>query len=186
MKAVYLNNGFGDTEVKKTSIFFKLTVAFVIASVFFALFAVVYVNRTNAKKQSIVPDFVLALDERRYDDALTMYRELHDKVVSVNPDSTQDISFEVSMMNQMEEAVATRVENLENQIRYERYTLGTDDIYFLDSMGELTGFLISDWLNSLCEEFLLGTIEKPSVVFIFNQFISNSLLIALSYFSIEK
>lgn len=174
MKAVYLNNGFGDTEVKKTSIFFKLTVAFVIASVFFALFAVVYVNRTNAKKQSIVPDFVLALDERRYDDALTMYRELHDKVVSVNPDSTQDISFEVSMMNQMEEAVATRVENLENQIRYERYTLGTDDIYFLDSMGELTGFLISDWLNSLCEEFLLGTIEKPSVVFIFNQFTSLS------------
>ena len=43
------------------------------------------------------------------------------------------------------------------------------DVEFLDSMQELTASVVAKRLNALCEQFLLGKIEKPDVTFVFDQ-----------------
>ena len=40
-------------------------------------------------------------------------------------------------------------------------------IRFMNEMQELTSSRLSVWLNDLATEFLLGTIEKPDLIFIF-------------------
>ncbi len=72
-------------------------------------------------------------------------------------------------MTQMENIVFEKAVTIENKIRYERYELKSEDLKFLNGMGEITYSHLSNWLNSLCEDFLLGNIEKPDITFIFNE-----------------
>ena len=50
-----------------------------------------------------------------------------------------------------------------------RYVLTASDISFLDSMSELTSSIVSERLYGICEDFLLGKVEKPVVMFFFGQ-----------------
>lgn len=132
----------------------------------------IYVYNKNQKSVSVIPGFKLAMDEGRYDDALTMYRDLQDKVLSVDPSNTASVQSELNTMNEMEAIVKERFDDLTTVMLSERYALTSSDIVFLSEMHEIVSYFMGDWLNQICEDFLLGKIEKPDAVFIFNQMLS--------------
>lgn len=160
-----------DTSRKPISIVYWLSIGLCIITLLFSLFVFFYINKTQKENESIIPQFKLALEHEEYKVALGMYRELHDEVVSADPGKTDEYEFQISMMNEMEAIVSEKLVTIENKIRFERYNLKSTDLKFLNGMEELTNSQLSNWLNSLCEEFLLGTIEKPDVTFIFNEII---------------
>lgn len=129
----------------------------------------IWIKTTNRQEESVLPDFVTALDQGRYEDALKIYRDVHDRVVAADPEDLESMSQETEVMAQMESEVDSRLQEIESKIRYERYEPSSGDIEFMNEMEELTSARISQWLHDLCEEFLLGTIEKPDIVFIFGQ-----------------
>jgi hypothetical protein len=129
----------------------------------------IWVKNLNKKEESVLPQFVRALDTGDYEEALSIYRSVHDKVVAADPDKTSELQSEIEVMAQMENEVDTRLKTIEEAMRYERYEPTAGDIEFMTEMEELTSSRISQWLHDLCEEFLLGTVEKPDVIFIFDQ-----------------
>ncbi|HOO61298.1 MAG TPA: hypothetical protein PKV44_02600 [Bacillota bacterium] len=129
---------------------------------------VVYSN--NRQLEAVMPEFNSALESHDYEHALSMYRSLQEELLSLDPSATDDMSYELGILNQMEEEIDIRVIAIETNMRDNRATLSADDRAFIEQLGELTGSRFSVWLNSLCEEFLLGTIEKPTLQFIFDQF----------------
>lgn len=129
----------------------------------------IWVKNVNKKEESVLPDFIRALDVGDYDEALSIYRSVHDKVVAADPDEADELQAEIEVMAQMENEVDTRLKTIEEAMRYERYEPTEGDIEFMTEMEELTSSRISQWLHDLCEEFLLGTVEKPDVIFIFDQ-----------------
>lgn len=155
---------------QKVSAFHRIAVCLCAVMLVCCAVVFVYISNYNKDSASIMPSFKKALQDGDYDKALSIYRDIHDTVVSLDPEKDADrYNSEVALMESMESAVSTRVESIENRIRYDRYVPSAADIKFLDGMGELTGSIISDWLQSLCGEFLLGTIEKPDITFIFEQ-----------------
>lgn len=161
-----------DTSRKPVSIVYWLSIGLCLVTLLFSVFVFFYVNKVQKDNESVIPDFKLALERGDYKEALEMYRELHDEVVSADPGKESEYEFQTSMMTEMENIVSEKVVTIENKIRYERYSLKSADLKFLNEMEELTNSQLSNWLNSLCEEFLLGTIEKPDVTFIFNEIIA--------------
>lgn len=131
------------------------------------IFGVLYVN--NAKLSSVLPAFQESLDSREYSKALDMYREIQIAVLSEDPEKASSDSMEKQVMTSMEDLVFSRVYEIELAIRQDRYTPGADDRAFLEQMGELTGARLARWLESLCSEYLLGSIEKPTLEYIFDQ-----------------
>ncbi len=129
----------------------------------------VWINKLHEQKQSVLPEFVAALDAGDYDRALQLYREVHDTVVAADPSEADSVANETQTLSQMEAEVNRRLESIESLIRNERYAPSTADSEFMNELGELTSSQISGWLHDLCVEFLLGTIEKPDIIFIFNQ-----------------
>ena len=129
----------------------------------------IFVSNSNERIARIMPKFESALEKRDYALALSMYRDINDVIINRDPGDTTDASDEYEILNQMEMQVNERVSSIENKIRYERYTPSKDDIAFLEGLGELTGARMTIWLTDLCEEFLLGTIEKPTLTFIFQK-----------------
>ena len=150
---------------KPVSFMYRLSIGMCIAVLLFSVVVFVYINRSKESEASIIPSFETALNEGRYDDALSMYRELHDNV-AVTPEEQEK---NAALMTQMEKIVFEKAVTIENKIRYERYELKSEDLKFLNGMGEITYSHLSNWLNSLCEDFLLGNIEKPDITFIFNE-----------------
>lgn len=141
-----------------------------IAMIIAMLSVLLWINSSLKIESGVVPDFQLAIDEARYSDALDIYRSVHDIVVAsddsgLSEDSALQIQRE--QMGQMEEIVNARLLSIEEQMRNSRYTPSTGDLRFMNEMGELTSSQISMWLNDLSTEFLLGTIEKPDLIFIF-------------------
>ena len=128
-----------------------------------------WVKKVNRREESVLPLFIQALDTGDYSEALSIYRSVHDKVVAADPDKTQELQSEIEVMAQMENEVDSRLKTIEEAMRYERYEPSSSDIEFMTEMEELTSSRISQWLHDLCEEFLLGTVEKPDVIFIFDQ-----------------
>ena len=147
-----------------------LLLSVVIFVVSIGVMVVVY-NR-NQKSVSVIPGFKLAMDEGRYDDALEMYRNLQDKVLAVDPSNTDSVQGDINTMKEMEAVVKERFDDLTSVMLSERYALTTSDIVFLSDMHEIVSYFMGDWLNKICEDFLLGKIEKPDAVFIFNQMLS--------------
>ena len=134
-------------------------------SILFSIFVFFFIDKSKESEASIIPAFETALNEGRYADALEMYRSIHDAGVSADKISDAD----AEALKKMESLVYEKAVTIENKIRFERYNLKGDDLKFLNGMGEITYSHLSNWLNSLCEDFLLGNIEKPDITFIFNE-----------------
>ncbi|MBO4637795.1 MAG: hypothetical protein J5685_11690 [Clostridiales bacterium] len=158
---------FGDKGKKRSG----HRIAFVICVVFLVLTVgiMIYLKHSEDSKESALTEFEVMLDTGDYDGALALYREMHDQVVSAPDVNAENVALSSRTMAQMELAVHGRVSSIEDKLRNERYQLMQSDIDFLNEMGELTASQLSDWLRSLCEEFLLGQIEKPDIIFIFDQ-----------------
>lgn len=171
MKGTLFDKYYDVDKKKSKGILYWLSVFMCVAMLIFAVVTFVYVDQYKKNSESVIPQFQEFLDNGEYSEALAMYRELHATVVSVDPDEEESVAHEISMMDEMELIVSTRVEDIQNRVRTTRATLTTTEIHFLNEMEELTGSLVSNYLTSLCEEFLLGTIEKPDIVFVFEQFI---------------
>lgn len=127
------------------------------------------IGRKNAYEMDTVPSFEKAIDEGRYTDALSIYRGIQDEVLKASPDDQESNAFRIKMLSDMEFIVKDRVDTLCNRIISNRYVLTASDINFLDSMRELTSSVVSDRLYGICEEFLLGKVEKPVVMYFFEQ-----------------
>lgn len=134
------------------------------------LVSLIFINDINLKREETAyPAFQEALDAGDYEKALSIYRELHDRVVAADDGSTDLYDRDREVMAQMEELVNSKLSMIEQKVREERYELSNGDILFMNEMEELTSSQITGWLSDLCEEFLLGSIEKPDVIFIFDQ-----------------
>lgn len=171
MKGTLFDKYYDVDKKKSKGILYWSSILMCVAMLIFAVVTFVYVDQYKKNSESVIPQFQEFLDNGEYSEALAMYRELHATVVSVDPDEEESVVHEISMMDEMELIVSTRVEDIQNRVRTTRATLTTTEIHFLNEMEELTGSLVSNYLTSLCEEFLLGTIEKPDIVFVFEQFI---------------
>lgn len=133
------------------------------------IFSAVVINKVNEEKKSVLGEFIAALDAGDYGEALQLYRGVHDTVVAADPNDQDSVAEETATLSQMEAEVNRRLLIIENMIRNERYAPSQEDSRFMNELGELTSSQISGWLHDLCVEFLLGTIEKPDIIFIFNQ-----------------
>ncbi len=166
------DNIFDNYEKKSVKSAGHLIAAIACLVVIVAMIGVVFwLNQSMEIESGVVPDFVAAMDEGRYTDALNLYRDVHDEVVAADSSSDEEdavLTIRREQMGQMEEIVNTRLLAIEDQIRYTRYTPTTADLRFMNEMQELTSSKLSVWLNDLAVEFLLGTIEKPDLIFIFD------------------
>ncbi len=147
--------------VRNIFMFFYLGVLVVAVVIFGWIYAY------NEQLNSVIPTFQSALDSGRYKAALEMYRDVQAEVISRDPNQSEDTA-EREVLTEMEDIVFTRVDSIENSIRTNRYSPSADDRAFLEQMGELTGSRMTVWLNSLCQEFLLGQIERPTLQFVFD------------------
>jgi len=127
------------------------------------------IGRKNAYEIDTVPNFEKAIDEGRYNDALSIYRGIQDEVLKASPNDQESNEVRVRMLDDMENIVKLRVDSLCDRIIGNRYVLTSSDINFLDSMRELTSSVVSDRLYGICEDFLLGKVEKPVVMYFFEQ-----------------
>ena len=160
---------FGDHPDQTNSLFRKILVAVCLVVLLCAavIFGIIYLN--NARLSKVLPAFEDSLNAHEYDQALTMYRDIQSKVMSEDPNLADKDTSEHQVMQSMEDYVYARVDSIEQSIRTDRYEPSADDRAFLEQMGELTGARMTIWLQSLSREYLLGTIEKPTLEYIFEQ-----------------
>jgi len=128
-----------------------------------------YIEGIKKDEVSAVQSFEEALTEGDYVKALEIYREVQDVVLSAPPEDAEKMVSENEALAEMENIVSIRVDSICNRVRYERYKPSYEDEAFLGGMQELTTSIVSNWLNGLCQEFLLGKIEKPDIIFVFDQ-----------------
>ncbi|MDD4094682.1 MAG: hypothetical protein PHP22_00330 [Oscillospiraceae bacterium] len=151
------------TREKRTVI----TVCLIILVLYSAVLGMIYNN--NTRLSGVLSTFKEALEDRDYNRALEMYRDIHAKIVEVPPEKLSSVEKEKQILLSMESIVDERVRSIEERIRNNRYQPGNDDRAFLEQMKEMTGASLTNWLNDLAEEFLLGTVEKPTLQYIFDQ-----------------
>jgi len=123
----------------------------------------------NDHLTSVMPSFESAIQNRRYSEAIEIYRKVQSDVLLKDPADTTSSEKEQFVLEAMENIVFTRCDVVLNSIREERYSPNADDLAFLEEMGELTGARLSVWLNLACEDFLLGKLERPTLQFILDQ-----------------
>ena len=73
------------------------------------------------------------------------------------------------LLDDMENIVRIRVDSICDHIISSRYVLTASDVNFLNSMSELTSSVVSERMYGISEDFLLGKVEKPVVMFFFEQ-----------------
>lgn len=160
---------FGERPDESGSLFRKILIWICAAALVAAAVVFGWLYIYNRQLSSVLPSFENALENHEYTKALGMYRNVQAKVLGKDPDDTKTDSQEEEVLAEMESIVYARVDSIEASIRSDRYSPAADDRAFLEQMGELSGARLSLWLESLCGEFLLGTIEKPTLEFIFEQ-----------------
>ena len=129
----------------------------------------IFIERSNAYSEDTVPNFEKAIEDGHYTDALEIYRGIQDEVLNASPDNQASNETRIQMLDEMENIVRERVNTICDRIIQNRYVLTASDINFLDSMRELTSSVVSERLYGICEEFLLGKVEKPVVMYFFEQ-----------------
>ena len=146
-------------------------VAAVVCAVALVMLCVVMivVGRKNAYELDTVPNFEKAIDEGRYSEALEIYRGIQDEVLKESPGDLASDDLRIQMLDEMQGIVRVRVDTLCDRIIQNRYVLTVSDINFLNSMMELTSSIVSERLYGICEDFLLGKVEKPVVMYFFEQ-----------------
>ena len=127
------------------------------------------ITTRQEERESTINEFKACMASGDYSGAIVIYRSVQDDVISKSPEDAAKAEYELNMLEQMETIVGERVEKICRNIRYERYVPSKGDVEFLEEMQEITSSLVSAKFNELCEEFLLGTIEKPDIIFIFDQ-----------------
>ena len=129
----------------------------------------VVVNNINSYRNLTIPEFEQAINDGDYEGALEIYRSIQDEVLAASPEEAGSLTEEIELLDQMESIVKDRSDSICTRILEERYVPTPSDVEFLDKMKELTSSVVSDWLNNLCVDFLLGREEKPDVIFAFDQ-----------------
>ena len=163
---------FGGNKVsvdKPRSLGMWVLIGLSILSLIVMLSLIIYVGKDSRRLAGVMPEFEEALEKKDYAKALSMYRKMNDIIINRDPGDDSDFTGEYEILTQMEAQVNERVTRIEEKIRNERYIPTSDDIAFLEGLSELTGARMTVWLTDLCKEFLLGTIEKPTLIFIFEQ-----------------
>lgn len=127
------------------------------------------ITSRQEERESTINEFKACMASGDYSRAIEIYRSVQDDVISKSPEEAANAEYELNMLEQMETIVGERVEKICSSIRYERYVPSSSDVEFLEQMQEITSSLVSAKFNELCEEFLLGTIEKPDIIFVFDQ-----------------
>lgn len=160
---------FGDRPDQSNSLIRKIMIGVCLTVLLSAavIFGVLYGN--SKQLNSVLPAFEASIDSNEYDKALSMYRDIQAQALSEDPDQEASGSQKRIVMQAMEDIVYSRVDSIEASLRADRYVPSADDRAFLEQMGELTGSRLTIWLESLCREYLLGTIEKPTLEYIFDQ-----------------
>jgi len=158
----------GEDDRKNSSSYYIAAVCCAVALIVLGV-TTVLVGRKSAYELDTVPSFEKAIDEGRYSDALSIYRGIQDEVLRVSPDDQSSNESRVRMLDDMENIVRERVDSLCDHIISSRYVLTASDINFLNSMKELTSSFVSDRMYKISEDFLLGNVEKPVVMFFFEQ-----------------
>ena len=128
-----------------------------------------FVGRISANEMDTVPSFEKAIDEGRYADALSIYRGIQDEVLKTDPEDQALNESKNMLLDDMENIVRIRVDSICDHIISSRYVLTASDVNFLNSMSELTSSVVSERMYRISEDFLLGKIEKPVVMFFFEQ-----------------
>ena len=128
-----------------------------------------FVGRISANEMDTVPSFEKAIDEGRYADALAIYRGIQDEVLKTDPEDQALNESKNMLLDDMENIVRIRVDSICDHIISSRYVLTASDVNFLNSMSELTSSVVSERMYRISEDFLLGKIEKPVVMFFFEQ-----------------
>ena len=128
-----------------------------------------FIGRKNAYEKDTIPSFETAIDEGNYSEALEIYRGIQDEVLKASPENQEANATKLQMLDDMQNIVRVRVDSLCDRIISNRYVLTASDINFLNSMKELTSSVVSERMYSICEDFLLGNIEKPVVMYFFDQ-----------------
>ncbi|NLT11115.1 MAG: hypothetical protein GXY06_01700 [Clostridiaceae bacterium] len=166
-----MNGYFGiDPKLERGSSKLRLSIVIIgVAILLVFAIGIGIIHVSNNRLSRVLTDFTQALEDREYSKALRIYREIHESIVRVNPDRQQSVQLEKQVLSDIESVVQQRVTRIMTQIRYERYVPSADDRAFLEGLEELTGARLSTWLDDLAREYLLGSIEKPTIVFIFDQ-----------------
>jgi hypothetical protein len=128
-----------------------------------------FVGRISVNEMDTVPSFEKAIDEGRYADALSIYRGIQDEVLKTDPEDQALNESKNMLLDDMENIVRIRVDSICDHIISSRYVLTASDVNFLNSMSELTSSVVSERMYRISEDFLLGKIEKPVVMFFFEQ-----------------
>ncbi|MCR5383073.1 MAG: hypothetical protein K6E72_00305 [Saccharofermentans sp.] len=128
-----------------------------------------FVGRISSNEMDTVPSFEKAIDEGRYADALSIYRGIQDEVLKTDPEDQALNESKNMLLDDMENIVRIRVDSICDHIISSRYVLTASDVNFLNSMSELTSSVVSERMYRISEDFLLGKIEKPVVMFFFEQ-----------------
>ena len=128
-----------------------------------------FVGRISANEMDTVPSFEKAIDEGRYADALSIYRGIQDEVLKTDPEDQALNESKNMLLDDMENIVRIRVDSICDHIISSRYVLTASDVNFLNSMSELTSSVVSERMYRISEDFLLGKVEKPVVMFFFEQ-----------------
>lgn len=158
----------GEDERKNSNGYYIAAVSCIVALIALGL-VMVFVGRKNAYEGDTVPSFEKAIDEGHYSEALAIYRGIQDEVLSASPEDQDSNTFRIQMLDEMENIVRVRVDSICDRIIDSRYILTASDINFLDSMEELTSSVVSGRMYGICENFLLGKVEKPVVMYFFEQ-----------------
>ena len=158
----------GEDERKNSKGYYIAAVSCIVALIALGL-VMVFVGRKNAYEGDTVPSFEKAIDEGNYSEALAIYRGIQDEVLSASPEDQDSNTFRIQMLDEMENIVSVRVDSICDRIIDNRYILTASDINFLDSMEELTSSVVSGRMYGICENFLLGKVEKPVVMYFFEQ-----------------
>lgn len=149
------------------SYIFSAVICFVLLIV--TVSVMTFMSEYQKTEAMVLPSFEEAIDSGRYKDALVIYREVQDKIVSADPEDADKHVEDARLLEEMEKKVSEKTTVICNKVRTDRYVPSQKDVEFLNEMQELSSSIVSEWLNHLCEEFLLGTIEKPDMIFVFDQ-----------------
>ena len=129
----------------------------------------VVIGKMNEYKNMTIPDFQAAIDSGDYDKAISIYRNVQDEVLAASPQEATNMTEETSMLDDMESIVKTRVDSICTRVLVSAMCLQIQMYCFLIQWKSFRLRFVSQWLNDLCVQFLLGQLEKPDVIFVFDQ-----------------
>ena len=101
----------GEDDRKNSKGYTLATVICAVALIVLGLTSFI-IGRKNAYEIDTVPNFEKAIDEGRYNDALSIYRGIQDEVLKASPNDQESNEVRVRMLDDMENIVKLRVDSL--------------------------------------------------------------------------